>query len=356
MNKIFNWVILCVIFLMQACSHAVTGEKEMVKTVRLDTVRLAEKGNKLLYPGKVKASQDVNLSFKVSGTIGKIAVKEGQLVHAGDLLAYLDPVDYQIQLDATEAEYRQVKAEAERVIALYEDNATTANLYDKAVYGLKQITAKYNHHKDQLAYTRLYAPFTGYVQKRLFNEYETVGSGMPILSMIGNSSLEVEINLPAIEYVRIDKFRCYSCTFDVFPGKTYLLKPISVSPKANANQLYTMRLQLDVEGQALPSPGMNTMVSIECDNDYESLLQVSGEAVVQSEGKSFVFVYRPEDSRVSAREVKVAKLLSDGGMLISSTQLKEGELIVSSGTHSISEGEEVDPLPGNSVTNVGGLL
>ena len=47
----------------------------------------------------------------------------------------LDPTDYQVQLDATEAEYQQIKAEAERVMALYKDNGTTPNANDKAVYG-----------------------------------------------------------------------------------------------------------------------------------------------------------------------------------------------------------------------------
>ena len=120
------------------------------------------------FPGKVKAAQDISLAFRVSGTISKIHVKDGARVQEGQLLAELDPTDYQVQLDATEAEYQQIKAEAERVMALYKDNGTTPNANDKAVYGLKQITAKYKHHKDQLAYTRLYAPFNGYVQKRLF--------------------------------------------------------------------------------------------------------------------------------------------------------------------------------------------
>ncbi len=180
----------------------------------------------------------------------------------GQLLAELDPTDYQVQLDATEAEYQQIKAEAERVMALYKDNGTTPNANDKAVYGLKQITAKYKHHKDQLAYTRLYAPFNGYVQKRLFEAHETIGAGMPVLSMISGGTPEVEINLPAAEYIRRDQFDNYHCTFDIYPGETYPLKLISVTPKANANQLYTMRLQVVPGTPAIPSPGMNTMVTI----------------------------------------------------------------------------------------------
>ena len=82
-------------------------------------------------------------------------------------------------------------------MALYKENGTTPNANDKAVYGLKQITAKYQHHKDQLEYTRLYAPFSGFIQKKLFDAHETIGAGMPVISMVSAGIPEVEINLPA---------------------------------------------------------------------------------------------------------------------------------------------------------------
>lgn len=78
-------------------------------------------------------------------------------------------------------------------MALYKENVTTPDANDKAVYGLRQITAKYNHAKDQLEYTRLYAPFSGYVQKRLFDSHETVAAGMPVVSVISEGTPEVEV-------------------------------------------------------------------------------------------------------------------------------------------------------------------
>jgi hypothetical protein len=59
------------------------------------------------------------------------------------LLAELASTDYKIQLDVAEAEYQGIKAEAERLMALYKENVTTPNVNDKAVYGLRQITVKY---------------------------------------------------------------------------------------------------------------------------------------------------------------------------------------------------------------------
>lgn len=85
---------------------------------------------------------------------------------------------------------------------------------------------------------------------------------MPVISMVSAGAPEVEINLPAAEYIRRNRFNRYHCTFDIYPGETYPLQLISVTPKANANQLYTMRLQLIPGKQAVPSPGMNAMVTI----------------------------------------------------------------------------------------------
>ena len=100
-------------------------DTDKTKTVKTDTVRMEGSQTLLQYPGKVKASEDISLAFRVSGTIQRILVNDGQPVRAGQLLAELDPTDYQIQLDATEAQYKQVKSEAERVIALYNDGGTT---------------------------------------------------------------------------------------------------------------------------------------------------------------------------------------------------------------------------------------
>ena len=327
------------------------------QTVKIDTVISADEQAYLQYPGKVKAAQDISLAFRVSGTIRKIYVENGARVSQGQLLAELDPTDYQVQLDATEAEYKQIKADAKRVMSLYKDSVTTSSANDKAVYGLKQIAAKYRHHKDQLNYTKLYAPFNGFVQKRLFEAHETIGAGMPVLSIISSSMPEVEINLPAAEYIRRGQFHSYYCSFDVYPGKTYRLKLISITPKANANQLYTVRLQLLADKQQpVPSPGMNTMVTIQYDEENSCQLSVPSGAVLQIDGKAQVFVYNPSDNRITAREVTLLRLTSNGRSLISSNHLKPGELVVSSGVHHIKDGETVKPLAGTSGTNIGGLL
>ena len=135
--KLQSIIYAVTVAVMASCSGGnASTDNNSAKPVKIDTVRLSEANTVLQFPGKVKAAEDANLSFKVAGRIKKIYVDEGSVVHKGQLLAELDDTDYRIQLDATEAEYAQVKAQAERVIALYNDNGTTPNDYDKAVYGL----------------------------------------------------------------------------------------------------------------------------------------------------------------------------------------------------------------------------
>lgn len=353
------------LFLIAACltSSVLTSCGEQVKdtpktkTVKIDTVRMEGSQTLLQYPGKVKAAEDISLAFRVSGTIRKIFVQDGQQVKAGQLLAELDPTDYQIQLDATEAQYKQVKSEAERVIALYNDGGTTPVAYDKAVYGLKQITALYEHHKDELSYTKLYAPFNGFIQKHLFKAHETIGAGMPVLSMVGQGAPEVEINLPAAEYIRRNQFSGYQCTFDIYPGKVYPLKLIGITHKANSNQLYTMRLQLETEGLPQPSAGMNTMVSIRCNNESATNeLKVSANALLQENGQTIVFVYNPGNSTVQSHEVNLLRLTGDGDCIFTSPSVKPEDIVITAGVHAIKNGEKVQPLAPVSETNVGGLL
>lgn len=352
----FILIVGTMFLLLSACKND-NNQTTKPKTVKTEEVIFSDETLEMQYPGRVKSSQDASLSFKVSGTLQRILVKDGQRVKKGQLIAELDPIDYQVQFDATEAEYKQIKAEAERVIALYKDGGTTPNNYDKAVYGLKQITAKYQHHKDQLSYTKMYAPYDGVIEKHYIEEHEIVGAGMPVLNLVGAATPEVEISLPAQDFVKRDMFRNYTCTFDVYPGIVYKLEPKSISPKANANQLYTMTFKLVAEGNPIPSVGMNTMVTIASTKggDVETYI-VPSTAVFDADGVSRVFVYDANSSTVKAVEVNVTFLKIDGNSEVTSSSLKRGDLVVSSGVHHINDGESVRLITTTSKTNVGGLL
>ena len=318
-----------------ACCCGCSGRPEgavRLPIVRIDTVGVYGTPRTVQFPGCVRAAQEVNAAFKVGGTLRTIFAEEGEFVRRGAPLAALDARDYRLQAEAAEAEYKR----------------------DKARYGLQQITAKYENSRNQLADTEIRMPFDGYVQKRLFDPSTVVGAGMPVLTVVSAEAPEIEINIPGSEYVRRSEFDGFEAAFDFWPGKRIPLRLRSISPKANANQLYTLRLGVPADLRPLPSPGMNTMVTIVCRPSGAAQVAVPAVALFDDGDRTCVWICR-EDSTVVSREVRVERLQT-GGEAVVGAGLAAGERIVTSGVHRLREGKKVAPLPGVTKTNVGGLL
>jgi len=62
------------------------------------------------FPGRAKATEEVNLSFRVSGPLVALPVKVGQVVKKGEVLAKIDARDYEVTLRSAEAELARSRA------------------------------------------------------------------------------------------------------------------------------------------------------------------------------------------------------------------------------------------------------
>lgn len=307
------------------------------------------------YPGQTEAKDNTDLSFKVMGTIQKVFVKEGDHVTQGQVLVRLDSRDYETQLAATESEYRQVKAECERVIAMHAENAVSENNYDKARSGLERITAKLKNHQNQLEDCSIRAPYAGYVRRVYRSDNEAAGPGIPVIGLFTSAGIEVVINVPETEYTRRNQKATYEATFSALPGRVFPLRLASVSQQANANQLFQMRLSLASDVRDV-TPGMSAMVSIHHEaapGDSKTRIPVG--ALYNEKGQVYVFVYNQAKNTVHKTPVEVEAMLTDGYAVIAQG-ISAGQQIVASGVGKLQDGQQVKPLAKASKDNVGKLL
>lgn len=91
------------------------GCKKPVKPTPLRPVRTIKVGDlhgltSQNFPGRAAAGEEVNLAFRVSGPLVNFPVKVGQLVQKGDILAQVDPRDYQVALRIAEGNLAQANA------------------------------------------------------------------------------------------------------------------------------------------------------------------------------------------------------------------------------------------------------
>jgi len=349
-----NAFLLICLVLLAGCAGNNNGQTEIIRKVKIEPVQQADSLVVRSYPGMVNEANEVDLAFRVAGPIQKIMVNEGDYVRAGQVVAQMDTRDYEVQLAAAQAQYEQVKAEADRVIELHNRESVAGNDYDKAVSGLKMVEAQLKNAKDQLNDTKLTAPVSGYIQKVNFLENELVDAGMPVASLIDVGHYQVEVEIPVELYVDRENIISFSGLQPAVTAEEFPLQLLSYSRKANNNQLYKVQLRINPASQPKLAPGMDIQVNIVRKNSSGAQSCVPLNALFNEGGKTYVWVYQ-SNGTVQKREVVTGQLTGDGRIRISGG-LDVNEQIVVAGVNQLNENDQVEPLEPVAETNVGGLL
>ena len=81
--------------LLSACENEVEEAPEVVRPVRMLTISELTGGESLSYPGEILGVQNAEIAFEVPGRIVGLPAEEGIEVTEGQLLASIDPADFQ---------------------------------------------------------------------------------------------------------------------------------------------------------------------------------------------------------------------------------------------------------------------
>jgi multidrug efflux system membrane fusion protein len=125
--------------------------------------------------GTVQAFNTVTIHARVDGQVQKIGFTEGQDVHAGDLLAQIDPDPFRTALEQTvakkgqdEAQLANARVDLKRYADLLANEGVTQQQYDTQKSLVDQLVATVNADqatiesaKVQLAYTTITSPIDG---------------------------------------------------------------------------------------------------------------------------------------------------------------------------------------------------
>ncbi len=321
------------------CSVEPPDAVESTRPVAVAEVEPYEVMDSKCFSGVICERDLVKLSFRVAGMVEGIPVEEGGFVRKGELLARLDPRDYQLQYDAVKAEHDKVIAEVKRYKELYARKNITESEYEKAIAGETQIKAKLRSAENALRDTRLAAPFDGFAQALYVSEKEMVDAGTLVVSLVDVSTLIVETNVPPAFYLLRDRFESFSFTSTHCPGRVYPLELIGMTAKADTGNLYRIRLRYRPEQDCLLAPGMSVRVQIRYRRDYHAPVCIPVTAVVDADnGDRFVWFYR--DGRVTKRPVETGMVNPDGSVEILAG-LAPGDVIVTAGIHSLADGQAV---------------
>ena len=334
--------------LLTACGGSDKKTEEVkVRSVMTVTPLSRQESAVKNFSGVVKENSTVSLSFRTPGQIARVLVKEGSRVRRGQLVATLDTKDYQLQVDAAQTQYNQLKNEVERLSKLHEANSIAGNDFEKATSGLEQVRIKLQNAKNQLSYTQLTAPVDGTIQKVNFEPSEMVSAGLPLMDLIDTRSMEVEVNIPAEVYRQLANTTEAYC---MAAGQRYRLHKKSALAKADANQLFMVKYAID--GQL--SAGVNVDVYIEIGGSQTvSGLSIPAHAIFEDGGKTYVWVVEQGD--VVKRHAITTSRVDSEGMAVVESGISASDRVVKAGVKALHDGDKVKIVTQQN-SNVGDLL
>ena len=294
---------------------------------------------------KPHPDKEAQVSSRVSGKIVGLFAKTGDPVQKGQRLAEVQSAEIQkLQVDLLQAENRLVlhKAELDRVQRLVESkiaaqkeliaaqNQHQAGLNEieglekqLVLLGLPESAVKKTRAEKTIANFSIFAPISGAVAERSVVLGEAVEPNKVIFKILDPSILFVEGSafeeaLPQLKIGQTVRIRLASYPKDLFTGKITRFSP-AISPEKRTLQLWA----------EVPNRGGKLRPNLAAEMDVvvgggQEVLAVPSEALITTEGESFVFVeekgsFRRADVILGARDdrfVEVKKGLLPGDLVV----------------------------------------
>ncbi len=258
----------------------------------------------------------------------------------------------QARFDEAEAAYHTAKATVDARIQELTKARSGARAEDieAAEAGIQRLTADLRAAKNALDDTKLKAPFDGVVNRKYLENHENVDAGVPVLSLLDLSDVEVRTTVPEDLVIRRASFAEIRCTLSAYANRRFQATLKEIGRKTDsANQSYPMTVILHVPDEVIVEPGMAAMVSVSLGRTGEGdtgFVVPTAAVFADAEGHPAVWRIDPTTYRVRKTRVVTAGLSGDAVGVVSG--LSPGDRLVTAGARFLREEQEVRLLDEDS--------
>jgi HlyD family secretion protein len=234
--------------------------------------------------GTLNPVKSVQVGTQVSGMVQEIYVDFNDVVKKSQVIARIDPREWQARFEQAEANYILAKRNHDNNKRLIEKNFISPAALDQTLSAYKSAKASLTMAKKALDDTVIRSPVDGVVVKRSVERGQTVAASLqaPELFIIAQdlADMQVETAIDESDVGRITEGMTATFTVDAFPGKVFQskVKQVRKAP-INVQNVITYTVLLSAQNTDLKLlPGMTANTSI-ITEQKEKVLRISNAAL-----------------------------------------------------------------------------
>jgi len=344
--------------MMVSCGDDSQKTLEMVVRPVKYIVVSADKANTVRsFSGISEAGSTSRVSFRVSGKLEKIFIKEGDRIQKNAMIASLDHSDAMLQYEKTQTAVNKSKvymdtaiSNLSRIKSLYENNNVSLNEYETAKEKLANSKATYladkknlDLKKKELGYFKVYAPISGMISEIVVEEGENVSAGQVILEISTMDKMEVRAGIPDSYISEIKQDDQVTLSFSPLGDQKFKGRITKVSYNIDTDSsTYPVSIRILNPSGAI-RPGMPATLFFDFGSkDAKDVLMVPVHAVGKDTMGHFVYIVKktgPDLGTVEKKIIDIGQMTSKGFEVLKG--IKPGDLVVTAGISHLSNGLEV---------------
>lgn len=292
--------------------------------------------------GNVDTRENLIIFPEFSGTLLTLNVTPGQRVSKGQILGRIEDGGLSQQVSQLETQAALAKTTFERQKRLWDQKIGSEMQYLQAETNMISQQKAVQQARAQLAKTIIKAPISGTVDEILTDRGQVVAPGQGIVRIVNLSNMYVSSQVPEA-YVGKIKVGTPVKVDITSLNKIYDGKIRQVANNINpANRSFGIEIAVPNNDNLL-RPNQVAKLKIADYSKTNAVVVPSNVILQDSDGKQYVFVVdNAGKSSGTAKKVSVTSGLTANNLTEITSGLKGGEMVISEGANSVSEGMKVN--------------
>ncbi len=325
--------------------------------VNLMTVKQQTFSERITASAILQPMETADLTSEVAAKVKQIKADLGDRVKKGRVMVRLDGSAYYLNLQAAKAQLAQAEAQQtlasdqyKRMKSLFAEGHISEQELDTAESNAKSTLAGQNSALAQLdiakrnmGETTIRAPFSGRVSSRSVSPGNLVSPGVPIISLVQDDVMKVELALAENEIKRVKPDMTAEITVPSIPGKTFFGKVTRIGVAADRTAgSFPVRVEIENKEYELLG-GMRCSVDIVLESIPDAVV-VTRDHIIELNNQKAVFIAQKSNGNYKARFSPVEINGMDGQNIRLLSGVNPGDLLVVVGQQSLKDGSRINPV------------